>query len=296
MSDSTKAVFLSYASQDAEAARHICNALRAAGLEVWFDQSELRGGDAWDASIRRKIKDCALFVPLISANTDARSEGYFRLEWKLAVDRSHLIADDKAFLLPVVIDATLDANARVPDKFRDVQGPNARAGEVPANFVERVSRLLSPDDHILPTADAQALGTSPTAVPTRRAPRRRVLFGVAGLAAMLAVGAVVTYQRTTRSAAIGLVAVLPFENATGDPAIEYLSDGISESLINKLSNLNGLHVTSRPSAFAFKGTKMEPPEIGRKLGADALTLGSLAQRGTSLTITAELVSVHDATQ
>lgn len=80
----TKAVFLSYASQDADAARRICEALRAAGLEVWFDQSELRGGDAWDASIRRKIKDCALFVPIISANTNARSEGYFRLEWKEA--------------------------------------------------------------------------------------------------------------------------------------------------------------------------------------------------------------------
>ena len=49
----TQAIFLAYASQDAEAARRICDALRAAGLEVWFDQSELRGGDAWDASIRK---------------------------------------------------------------------------------------------------------------------------------------------------------------------------------------------------------------------------------------------------
>ena len=83
----TQAIFLSYASQDADAARRICDALRTAGLEVWFDQSELRGGDAWDASIRKQIKDCALFVPMISANTNARNEGYFRLEWKLAVDR-----------------------------------------------------------------------------------------------------------------------------------------------------------------------------------------------------------------
>ena len=67
MSASTTAVFLSYASQDAEAARRICDALRAVGLEVWFDQSALRGGDAWDASIRRQIKECTLFVPIISA-------------------------------------------------------------------------------------------------------------------------------------------------------------------------------------------------------------------------------------
>lgn len=62
----TPAIFLSYASQDADAARRICDALRAVGLEVWFDQSELRGGDAWDASIRKQIKECALFVPVIS--------------------------------------------------------------------------------------------------------------------------------------------------------------------------------------------------------------------------------------
>ena len=78
MSSSPKAVFLSYASQDADAARRICDALRAMSVEVWFDQSALRGGDAWDASIRRQIKDCALFMPIISANTQARVEGYFR--------------------------------------------------------------------------------------------------------------------------------------------------------------------------------------------------------------------------
>ena len=271
MNDSTKAVFLSYASQDAGAASRICDTLREAGIEVWLDQSELRGGDAWDAAIRKQIKACTLFVPIISANTRARAEGYFRLEWKLAVDRSHLMAAEKAFLLPLVIDDTSDANALVPDKFREVQWTYLPAGDTPANFVERVSRLLSPDDHISPAVGRRALGTLPTATP-QRPPRRRVL------------------------AAIGLVAVLPFENATGDSAIDYLSDGISECLINKLSSLNGLRVISRTSAFAFKGKKMEATEIGRKLGVDALVLGSLAQRGPSLTITAELVSVSDATQ
>ena len=142
MSDSSKAVFLSYASQDAEAARRICDALRAAGVEVWFDQSELRGGDAWDAKIRRQIKECALFVPIISANTQARAEGYFRLEWKLAVDRSHLMADDQPFLFPVAIDDTPDATARVPDKFRDVQWTRLRLDETPGELASRVAKLL----------------------------------------------------------------------------------------------------------------------------------------------------------
>ena len=77
VTDPGRAVFLSYASQDAEAAQQLCNALRAAGVEVWFDRSELRGGDAWDALIRRQIKGCYLFVPIISTNTHHSRRGTF---------------------------------------------------------------------------------------------------------------------------------------------------------------------------------------------------------------------------
>src|ERR1700756_4739931 len=101
--------------QDAEAAQRICEALRAAGIEVFLDQSELRGGEAWDRRIRKEIHDCSLFMPVISANAHARIEGYFRLEWKLAVDRSHLMAPDQTFLLPVVVDDTPQTDERIPD-------------------------------------------------------------------------------------------------------------------------------------------------------------------------------------
>ena len=266
MNEPTNAVFLSYASQDADAARRIGETLRAAGVLVWLDTSELRGGDAWDASIRKQIKACALFMPIISANTRARAEGYFRLEWKLAVDRSHLMAAEKAFLLPVIIDDTRDADALVPDKFREVQWTYLRAGEIPANFVERVARLLAQGDRVVTAAVLPRPGALAATAPRRDAN------------------------------AIDLVAVLPFENTTGDPAIDYLSDGIAECLINKLSSLKGLRVISRTSAFAFKGKAVEPAEIGRRLGVDALILGSLAQRGPTLTVTAELVSLRDGTQ
>ncbi|HLY63912.1 MAG TPA: toll/interleukin-1 receptor domain-containing protein, partial [Chloroflexota bacterium] len=79
LGETSRAVFLSYASQDAPAAEQLCQALREAGVEVWFDRSELRGGDAWDTSIRKQIKACALFIPIISHNTHNRDEGYFRL-------------------------------------------------------------------------------------------------------------------------------------------------------------------------------------------------------------------------
>jgi hypothetical protein len=100
VTEPSHAVFLSYASQDAEAAQKICEALRAAGIEVWFDQSELRGGDAWDRRIREQIHDCRLFIAVISAHTEARDEGYFRREWKLAVDRTHDMDEHKSFPRP----------------------------------------------------------------------------------------------------------------------------------------------------------------------------------------------------
>jgi TolB-like protein len=114
-------VFLSYASEDREAARLIAEALRTYGLEVWFDESELGGGDVWDQKIRRQIRECDYFMALVSAQTEARHEGYFRREWRLAVERSLDISDDHLFLLPVVIDDTVELRARVPEKFLSVQ-------------------------------------------------------------------------------------------------------------------------------------------------------------------------------
>src|SRR5476649_2621368 len=137
-----KAVFLSYASQDAEAAKRICDSLRAAGVEVWFDQSELVGGDAWDQKIRKQIKECALLIPIISAATQARTEGYFRLEWRLADQRTHLMAKGRPFLLPVVIDDTRDADAHVPDSFTEVQWTRLKDGGEGVAFAQRVKKLL----------------------------------------------------------------------------------------------------------------------------------------------------------
>src|SRR5688572_382989 len=141
----TGAVFLSYASQDAEAAARICEALRAAGVEVWLDKNELRGGDAWDAQIKKRIQACALFIPLISAHTNARNEGYFRREWKQATRRLQDMADDVAFLVPVVIDETREAEARVPEEFLRAQWTWLAGGETPPAFAQRVHHLLGGD-------------------------------------------------------------------------------------------------------------------------------------------------------
>ena len=174
MSDATKAVFLSYASQDAAAAKRIADALRAAGVEVWFDQSELVGGDAWDAKIRKQIAECALFVPLISANTQARREGYFRLEWRIAAQRTHMMSESVAFLLPLVIDATRDPEADVPGEFKGVQWTRLPDGETPAAFTTRVASLLAGEAgrvRLVPPAASKA-GSGPVRQPQRVRYRR----------------------------------------------------------------------------------------------------------------------------
>jgi hypothetical protein len=135
-------VFISYASEDREAARILKDALPAFGLEVWHDESELGGGEAWDQKIRRQIRECDYFMPLVSAQTEARHEGYFRREWRLAVERTLDMADDHLFLLPIVIDDTDQAVARVPEKFLAVQWLKVPGGR-PTRALETLCRRVA---------------------------------------------------------------------------------------------------------------------------------------------------------
>jgi hypothetical protein len=144
-------LFLSYASEDRTAVRQLRDALTTAGLDVWYDENELGGGDAWDAKIRRQIRECDYFMPVISANTDRRKEGYFRREWRLAVERTLDMADDVMFLLPVVLDGTNECTARVPEKFLAVQWLRAPGG-APTPALEALARRLAAGEHLAPPA------------------------------------------------------------------------------------------------------------------------------------------------
>jgi hypothetical protein len=226
MSEPGKAVFLSYASQDAAAALRLCAALRAAGVEVWFDQNELVGGDAWDAKIRKQIAECALFVPVISAATQARTEGYFRLEWKLAAQRTHMIADDAAFLLPVVIDETRDPDARVPAEFKSVQWTRLPGGESAAKFCTRVQTLLGSAGRDasprLPSSDASE--NSGRLAATSR-PKRRFPWLVAGAVALACVAAMFIWQPWRGSA-----------SASGPaPGVKSSTNSEVEALLTKIN-------------------------------------------------------------
>jgi TolB-like protein/Tfp pilus assembly protein PilF len=303
-------VFLSYASEDAAAAEQIATTLRLAGIEVWFDKSELRGGEAWDRQIRRQIHECALFIAIISAHSDARNEGYFRREWKLAVERTADIAEDVPFLLPVVIDATKDATARVPDRFRDVQWSHLPEGGPSAAFVERVRRLLSPEASKSPSA-LSTRGADPRGLQIirhRASVRSRAWVVAAAVVAAVAVGYFafewLTPKRAVPSAVAPVsvpstvaasfsppprsIAVLPFVNMSGDKDQEYFSDGLSEELLNSLARINELQVAARTSSFYFKGKDVDLNTIAHKLNVGSVLEGSVRRSGHTIRITAQL--------
>lgn len=261
-----QAIFLSYSSDDADAARRICDALRSAGLEVWFDQSELRGGDAWDASIRKQIKECALFVPIISANTNAREEGYFRREWNLAVNRMLDMADDKAFLLPIVIDATPEPAARVPDRFRERQWSRVNDEASLDAFARRVAQLAAggarDTDKPIPSAAPAPVGPAPPS-------RRHVMVAGAIVVVVIAcIAAALAFerQRKARFVAESVAQVEALARSHKFIAAYRLArevehaggaDRLSEALKQEYTRSVDVESTPAGAAIAFRGYRVD---------------------------------------
>lgn len=300
---SSPAVFLSCASQDAGVARKLCAALQAAGVEVWFDQSGLRGSEAWEQCIRRQITECALFLPVISAHTQRRPEGYFRREWSVAVERVLGRPGGIPFLLPVVIDSTHDTEALVPGEFMVVQWERLPGGEPTPQFMARVKELLQMTGRV--AAPAPALSQAP-----RRAPRRwswlftAIGAGVAGWLlssfepsfppqAPANPGDSGASASTPSPAGDITVAVLPFVNLSDDRENEYFSDGISEELMNVLGRVPGVQVAARTSSFSFKGRNVPVSEISRVLRVSYVVEGSVRRSGDRVRITAQLIKAAD---
>lgn len=318
MSTPFNAVFLSYASEDAQAAQRIAEALRAGGIEVWFDREELRGGDAWDRQIRRQIHECALFVPVISAHSDARHEGYFRREWRLAVERAGDMAEDVAFLLPVVIDNTSDATARVPDRFREVQWSRLPGGEASPAFVERVLRLLSREGSVAPTTARPVASTSGTVLTSQKSSsafwRTKPALLLITILLVVALGYFAvektwlskrttspntTVTSDTRSPTPTLaqksIAVLPFADMSQKKDQDYFADGMAEEILDILAKIPRLTVIGRTSSFQFKGRTEDLRTIGEKLGAAYVVEGSVRKAGDRIRVTAQLIDTQSGT-
>jgi TolB-like protein len=302
----TRGVFLSYAREDTEAARRIADALRGFGVEVWFDQSELRGGDAWDAKIKSQIRECALFLAIISANTQARGEGYFRREWKLAIERTHDMAAGIPFLIPVVVDQTQESKALVPEEFMRVQWTRLASGPTP-QFVERIKRLM--DKPLAPIASPQEPGGAHTAA-TPASPRKGGFPGWAwGVGAGVLIAAVVLLLALRRpepprepevaaaanAAAVKpkadekSIAVLPFANMSDDKDNAFFTDGIQEDILTNLALVHEIRVVSRTSVEQYRDTKKPIRQIASELGVSYILEGSVRRAGSKVRVTGQLI-------
>jgi TolB-like protein/cytochrome c-type biogenesis protein CcmH/NrfG len=316
-SGSTRAVFLSYAREDTAAALRIAEALRSHGVEAWFDQNELRGGDAWDQKIRRQIRECTLFMPVISVHTQARHEGYFRREWKQAVERTHDMAEGVPFVVPVVVDETVDAGAVVPGEFLRVQWTRLPGALPTQEFVEQVKALLegprkakAPSGTPFAAAELKATGSHPP-----RGIPGWVWGAVAGIGAAAIVyilvsrkpeapaasatvaAPIVTPAVTPQPAAPKIdeksIAVLPFANMSEEKDNEFFAEGIQDDILTNLALLHELHVVSRTSVMQYRDTTKSIGQIASELGVAYILEGSVRREGNKVRVTGQLI--HAAT-
>ncbi len=167
---------------------------------------------------------------------------------------------------------------------RSVQPAAGGETAAQASGIERHSQTAaSPPAH--PTSSAEYVVTE----------IKRYKLGALSAAAALALAlvALVSYRFYGGDEAINSLAVLPFVNASADPEVEYLSDGLAESLINNLSRLPNVKVMSRNASFRYKGREVDARDVGRELGVRAVLTGRVVERGDDLSISVELVDARD---
>jgi TIR domain len=136
-------IFISYMREDADAARRLCDAIASKGGDVWFDERRILPGDEWEPEVLSCIRQTVrLFVPVISASTEAEDEGYVFREWRAAVERSQSIMG-RRFIVPVVIDSDYTGDAgryqQIPDEFRPLHFGRAPGGEPDADLIEMLT-------------------------------------------------------------------------------------------------------------------------------------------------------------
>ena len=194
-------------------------ALREAGVEVCVRPQRAAGRGRLGYLDPQADQGVCAFIPVISHNAHDRDEGYFRLEWKLAVDRSHLMAAGRPFLLPVVIDETRDDDEQVPERFRELQWTRLLGGVASAAFVERVRRLLSgeqePSKNASPAVRGTTAASGKAALPWWRS--KAVLFGAIAVV-IVALGYLAANRFGSSTHPAEVVAVVPSPSAPAGAA------------------------------------------------------------------------------
>jgi eukaryotic-like serine/threonine-protein kinase len=154
-----------------------------------------------------------------------------------------------------------------------------------------ITQMTGARSQVETVAESAALRSSSISEPRRM---NWLKYAIPAVLAAVSIGIIVYFSRATPT--INSVAILPFVNDTKDPNTEYLSDGITESIINSLSQLPNLRVMSRNASFRFKRPNLDPLEAGRSLNVGAVLTGRLVTLNDRLVIKTELIKVSDGSQ
>ena len=207
---------------------------------------------------------------------------------------SKALGKDRLKRYQTITDLKLDLE-QLRDELHTSEGPELTRSSIRSTETDSVATMPTMSRTAAETATDTGASSAPMHRTSKQNPAKWLAFAALGLFAVLAVVlAAVLYARS--SATINSVAILPFVNDSKDPNAEYLSDGLTESIINSLSQLPNLKVMSRNAAFRFKGPNQDPLEAGRNLNVGAVLTGRLVKLEDRLIIKTELIKVADGSQ
>jgi hypothetical protein len=136
------AFFISYASEDRQAATRIKHQLESTGIDVWFDAQRLEPGDQYKKKILRYIEECSFFLPIISRHVTTSDRRFFRREWTHAIEDAQFRPFGLSFIIPLVIDDTSESSPFIPCEFTEVQWQRVPAGHVSKSFLDQCRRQI----------------------------------------------------------------------------------------------------------------------------------------------------------
>ena len=181
--------------------------------------------------------------------------------------------------------ALIHESGEVSDAGTATLGSGAASSEIETSLLSDLSTAPDINRSTGPTTALPATQFPNTTRDLSKPGQRGFVIAAIGLAVILIAVAGYIYSSRSHKSAIESIAVMPFINESGKSELEYLSDGMTETLISSLSQLPNLNVKARSSVFRYKGKETNPQTIGKELNVQAVLNGRVAQRGDQLTLT-----------